>query len=243
MHYQSISVLPNISNIYERFLFKQISEYFEQFLFKYQCGFRKGFSAQHSLEKWKSAVANKNVFSAVLTGLSKAFNCPSLDLLIAKLNIYEFSIAALRLVQSYLSNCRQRAKINTKYSLWEEILFGVPWGFILGSLLFNIFLCDLFMIMNNTELASYADENMPYAVANNIEELIVKLQNASKTLFQWFSDNQLKSNQHKCNFIWSTSKKVSLIVENKEINNNTHERLLGVKIDLKLSFNTHIGDM
>ena len=82
--------------------------------------------------------------------------------------------------------------------------------------------------MNNTELASYADENKPYAVGNNIEELIVKQQNASKTLFQWFSDNQLKSNQDKCNLTCSTSKKVSLIVENKEINNNTHERRLGV---------------
>ena len=97
--------------------------------------------------------------------------------------------------------------------------------------------------MNNTELASYADDNTPYAVGNNIEELIVKLQNASKTLFQWFSDNQMKSNPHKCNFICSTSKKVSLIVENKEINNSTHERLLGVKIDSKLSFNTHIDDI
>ena len=97
--------------------------------------------------------------------------------------------------------------------------------------------------MNNTELASYADDNTPYAVGNNIEELIVKLQNASKTLFQWFSDNQMKSNPDKCNFICNTSKKVSLIVENKEINNSTHERLLGVKIDSKLSFNTHIDDI
>ena len=48
-HYRPISVLPNISKIYERFFFKQISEYFEQCLSKYQCGFRKGFSAQHSL--------------------------------------------------------------------------------------------------------------------------------------------------------------------------------------------------
>ena len=48
--------------------------------------------------------------------------------------------------------------------------------------------------MNNFELASYSDDNRPYAVGNNIEELIVKLQNASKTLFQWFSDNQMKSN-------------------------------------------------
>ena len=140
----------------------------------------------------------------------------------------------MRLVQNYLSNRRQRAKINSEYSSWEEILFGVPQGSISGSLLFNICLCDLFMIMNNTELARYADEKTPYAVGNNIEELIVKLQNASKTLFQWFSDNQLKSNQDKCNLICSTSKKVSLIFENKEINNNTHERLLGVKIDLKL---------
>ena len=77
--------------------------------------------------------------------------------------------------------------------------------------------------MNNTELASCADDNTAYTVGTNIEELIVKLQNASKTLFQWFSDNQMKSNPDKCNFICSTSKKVKLIVENKEINNSTHK--------------------
>ena len=97
--------------------------------------------------------------------------------------------------------------------------------------------------MNNTELASYADDNTPSAVGSNIEELIVKLQNVSKTPFQWFNDNQMKSNPEKFNFICSTSEKVSLIVENKEMNISTHERLLGVKIDSKLSFNTHIEDM
>ena len=77
--------------------------------------------------------------------------------------------------------------------------------------------------MNNTELASYADDNTVYAIGTNIEELIVKIQNASNTLFQWFSDNQMKSNPEKCIFICSTSKKVKLIVENKEINNSTHK--------------------
>ena len=228
-HYRSIIVLPNFSKIYERFFFRQISKYFEQFLSQYQCGFRKGFSAQNSLlsilEKWKSAVDNKKVFGALLTDLFKAFDCLSHDLLIAKLNAYGFSMAALTLVQNYLSYQKQRTKINTEYSSWEDILFGVQQGSILGPLLFNIFLRDLFFIMNNT------DYNTPYAVENNIEELRVKLQNASKTLFQWFSDNQMKSNPGKCNFICSTSKKVSFIVENKEINNSTHERLLGVKID------------
>ena len=167
------------------------------FFFKYQCRFRKGFNTQHSLlsvlEKWKPSADNKKVFGALLTDLSKAlFDCLSHDFLIAKLNSYGFRKPALRLIQNYFSNQKQRTKINTEYSSWEEILFGVPQGSILGSLLFNIFLWDLFLIMNNIELASNADDYTPYAVGNNIEELIVKLQNASKTLFQCFSDNQRK---------------------------------------------------
>ena len=71
-------------------MFKQKSEYFESFLSKYQCGFRKGFSGQHCLlsmlEKWKSALDNRNMFGALLTDLSKAFDCLSRDLLIVKLN-------------------------------------------------------------------------------------------------------------------------------------------------------------
>ena len=60
-------------------MFKQISQYFEPILLKFQCGFRKGFSAQHFLlailEKCKSAVDNKRNFAAILADLSKAFDC------------------------------------------------------------------------------------------------------------------------------------------------------------------------
>ena len=69
------------------------------------------------------------------------------------------------------------------------MLFGVSKGSILVPLLFNIFLCDLLLIINNIELASYADDGTTYAIGNNIEELIVKRQNASKTLFQLYSNN------------------------------------------------------
>ena len=91
------------------------------------------------LEKWKSAVDNKKVFGALLTDLSKAFDCLSHDFLIAKLNAYGFSMTALRLVQNYLSNCMQTTKINPEYSSWGEILFGVPHGSILQDLSYSVF--------------------------------------------------------------------------------------------------------
>ena len=73
------------------------------------------------LEKWKSAVGNKRNVGAFLTDLSKAFDCFPHELLLAKLNAYGFSLPALRLVQSYLSNRKQITKINSEFGSWEEI--------------------------------------------------------------------------------------------------------------------------
>ena len=72
----------------------------DQFLSKYKCDFRKGYSTQYRLlamlEKWKSAVDKGNLFGAIITDLSKAFNCLSHELLFAKLHVYGFSIEVLK---------------------------------------------------------------------------------------------------------------------------------------------------
>ena len=84
--------------------------------------------------------------------------------------------------------------VNSSYSHWEEILFGVPQGSILGPLLFDIFLCDLFFIMNKTDFASYSDDNTPYRTASTMDEVLHSKEHDSMLLFQWFSDYHMKAN-------------------------------------------------
>ena len=91
-NYRPISNLPNISKIYERCLYNHMHTYFDIILSKYQCQFRKGFNAQHCyasmIEKWKESVDNGGVFGALVTDISKSFDCLNHELLIAKLDTY-----------------------------------------------------------------------------------------------------------------------------------------------------------
>ena len=127
-----------------------MSTFFDNIFWNQQCGFRKGCSNQHCLlvmlETWKRSVDKGKVFDALLTDLSKAFDCLDHELLTAKLNAYGFSLPALRLVNDYLSNRKQRTKIENTYSTWVDIIFEVPQGSILGPLLFKVFLADLFLL-------------------------------------------------------------------------------------------------
>ena len=243
-NYRPISILKNISKVYERIMFKQIGEYMDPFFSKFLCGFRKGFSTQQCLiafiEKWKSAVYKGKYFGALLTDLSKAFDCLPHELLIAKLHACGFSLSALRLMYSYLSNRKQRTKINESYSSWEEILYGVPQGSILGPLLFNIFMCDLFLIVNDIDFANYADDNTPFVFGNNPIEVLKCLEDASDKLSEWFSNNQMKANPGKCQPYASSRTPTSINIKGYVINNSLCEKLLGVTIDSKLSFNAHL---
>ena len=129
-NYWPVSVLPTVSKPFERIMQNQIGEYMKTHLSDYLCGYRKWYSAQHALvamiEKWKSSLDKNGYAGAVLMDLSKAFDCLNHDLLLAKLYAYGFSKNSLALIRSYLKNRWQRAKINTSFSTWSELLMGVP---------------------------------------------------------------------------------------------------------------------
>ena len=97
--------------------------------------------------------------------------------------------------------------------------------------------------MENIDIASYADGNKPYITGNSIEEVIQESENASKTLFQWFSDNQIKTNPDRCHFLCTSSSEVSLTIKNQKIKNSKFEKLLGTKLESKLNFKSHIHDI
>ena len=117
------------------------------------------------IEKWKKTVDNGGVFGALLTDVSKAFICIPHDLIIAKLEAYSFHIDALKLIHDFFSNRKQRVKVNDAYSSRRDIFYGVPQGSILGPLLFNINLCNLFIFLEDLDIASYADDTTIYTVS------------------------------------------------------------------------------
>ena len=117
-NYRPVSILPNVSNIYEGCLYKKVSKFFDKILSKYQCGFRKGFNSQHCLatmlEKWRETLDKGDCFEALLTDLSKAFDCILHDLLIATLHAYDVDMKSLKFLYSYLNDRKQRVKVNDK---------------------------------------------------------------------------------------------------------------------------------
>ena len=136
-NYRPIRILPPISKVFERNMHKQINAYVDKHLSPFLFGFRKGFSTQQCLlvmlEKWHKALDKNKYAGALLTDLSKAFDCLNHELLIAKLEVYGFDRDSLTYIYSYLSN-RKRTKINRSFSDWADIISSVPQGSIPGPL-------------------------------------------------------------------------------------------------------------
>ena len=247
-NYRPVSILSALSKIFERLLYYQINNYMNPKLSIYQCGFRKVFSVQNCLlvmvEKWKRCLDNKGSTGVVMTDLSKAFDCLIHDLLIAKLNAYGFDYNSLKLVNSYLSNRCQRVRVNCSYSFWNEIIYGVPQGSILGPLLFNIYLSDLFIFCKDSDITNYADDKSPFSCNEDTEAVLHQLENDSKTLLTWTSNNGLQANPDKFHLILNNpDEKYFIQIQNFQIFNSRCEKLLGIKIDNSLSFTEHVTDL
>ena len=145
------------------------------------------------------------------------------------------------LINCFLSGRRQRTKIGTAFSKWADIILGVPQGSILGPLLFNIYINDIFFFTEETGITNYADDNTPYVCDKTVELVISCLENDSLKLCHWFKHNYLQCNEDKCHLLLSKkSPELCLQVGNETIYNSTQVKLLSITFNNELSFEVHV---
>jgi hypothetical protein len=124
--------------------------------------------------------------------LSKAFDCLPHDILLDKLSAYGMSTDSVSLLESYLSSRKQQIKINGILCSWSDIQKGVPQGSILGTLLFNVFINDIFYFVKKGTLYNYADDNTLSYGHPDFNVLISVLESESNVLINWLKVNKCR---------------------------------------------------
>jgi hypothetical protein len=250
-NYRPVSILPITSKFFERALNTQLAKYFDSILHPYLSAFRKGFGCQtvllRALEDWRMALDNNQYAAAILIDLSKAFDCLPHDLLLSKLKAYGLSSNALEIMSSYLTNRKQSVRIGTHTSKWSEIAKGVPQGSILGPLLFNVFINDIFQVVDHSTMYNYADDNTLFNCHKDVETVKANLEHDASKVIQWFDQNQMKANPDKFQGLpigkKTRDKHLTLNINSSTIECNDHATLLGVTIDYQLNFDSYLSDL
>ena len=140
---------------------------------------------------------------------------------------------------SYLTSRKQRVKIQSTYSSWLDIKSGVPQGSVLGPLLFNIFINDIFYAIEASEICNFADDNTIYALSHSAEAMIAKLEIDIYNTLKWFDSNSMVANPSKFKIMFLGLKKdqhQALEINGNVITNSTEVKLLGVTLDSQLNF-------
>ena len=129
--------------------------------------------------------------------LSKAFVSLPINLLIAKLAAYGVCINSLKLLQSYITERKQMVKVSGYFSSWRPLNQDVAQGSILEPLLFNLFLNDIFLFIQEGSLCNFAHDNTISISAVNADEIHRLVQHNTNKCIDWFNSNHMTANPSK----------------------------------------------
>ena len=253
-NYRPISLLPIFGKIFEKVIFDEIYQYLcnNQMLTPHQSGFRPGDSTinQLLLIRQKIYAAFDEVPSketrAVFLDLSKAFDRVWHDGLIYKLEMYGISGMLLALLRSFLSNRRQRVLLNGRNSEWKMVSSGVPQGSVLGPLFFLIYINDLLENVHSGIKLFAADTSL-FSVVKSEGETAEDLNRDLERILLWAWQWKMQFNADKTEEVIFSMKRNKpyhpvLKLGNEEVSRKNEHKHLGVILDDKLNFQSHIKE-
>ena len=163
--------------------------------------------------------------------------------LIAKLDAYGFTYEFLNLINGYLTDRKHGTKINSSYNSFLDLLTGVTQGSILGPLLFNIYVSDLFLFLDDDNVASYADDTTPNAMKDSSLQVLNEINDKAGCVLNWFLANYFKANPKKSHFLLTSNEQVNLNLDDLIIKTSKSEKMLGINFDHFLAFHEHVSKL
>lgn len=244
--YRPINTLKTCEKIIEKVVKEQLEYYIEQnrILSEYQSGFRKKHSCESAvnnvINRWKYTDKNKKIMPLFLD-FKRAFETIDRNILLEKLAKYGIQGKELNWFKSYLTDRKQKTKVNNVTSRTIDNKYGVPQGSILGALLFILYINDLPNILKNSEIIMYADDTLIFTEADTEQTCRENLEQDMLNINNWLKMNKLKLNESK-------TKLMEINMNNSEdfkINDEIIEKVdnikyLGFIIDKDLKLKNHI---
>ena len=250
-NYRPVSLTCILCKILESIIRDNILQYFidNKLFSNRQYGFIKGRSTVtqllNILDKWTECLENGGQVDVIYTDLEKAFDKVPHKLLIRKLIQYKINPTIVEWIKAFLTNRRQRVKVNDCFSIWASVISGIPQGSILGPLLFIIYINDLVDVCSSgSEMYLYADDTKLFRYISDRADMVA-LQSEIDNLHNWIKNWLLKLNIDKCKVV-SFGRNINIdthyTIDSKGLEKLDSIKDLGVYFDSKLRFNLHLNE-
>lgn len=260
-NFRPISLLSVLSKPLEKHVQKTLLQYVNErnLLYDLQSGFRPKHSCHTALTRlvdtWLISIneAGAPITGAVFLDFSKAFDLVDHNILLEKLKLYLRNDKTIAFFKSYLSHRTQRVYLQGTYSSRGIITHGVPQGSILGPILFCLFINDLPLQIRDKGVMCemFADDATIHTPDTNVNVISTRLQQGLHDISQWCTTNSMVLNPSKteCMAIATRQKhqngplSLNLSINGNAVTQVDDHRLLGLNVDCKLEWKTHVENV